>query len=137
MVDSVQQSVSFDKGISALLDNEHPFPAVHWHRFSDISIPDLEKLEKIWPDVKPDRRTALLEDLEILAESDTLVSFDDLARFALDDPDPRAREVALRLLWESEDSSLIQKMMQMVDNDPVEKVRARSEERRVGEEGRS
>lgn len=124
MEDSVQQSVSFDKIISALLDNEHPFPAVHWHRFSDISIPDLQKLEKIWPDVNPDRRTALLEDLEILAESDTLVSFDDLARFALDDADPRAREVALRLLWESEDSSLIQKMMQMVDNDPVEKVRA-------------
>ncbi|MRR32232.1 hypothetical protein EG834_18325, partial [bacterium] len=103
MEESLQQSVSFDKVIAALLDNEHPFPAVHWHRFSDISAADLQKLVKIWPEVNPDRRTALLEDLENLADSDTLVSFDDLGRFALDDSDPRVREVALRLLWESED----------------------------------
>ena len=124
MEESIQQSVSFDKVIAALLDNEHPFPAVHWHRFSDISVADLQKLEKIWADVNPDRRTALLEDLENLVDSDTLVSFDDVGRFALDDPDPRVREVALRLLWESEDSSLIQKMLQMLDHDPAESVRA-------------
>lgn len=124
MDNSAKQSVAFERIIAALLDSEHPFPAVHWHRFSDISAVDMQSLEKIWQDVQPDRRVALLEDLETLAESDTLVSFDDLSRFALNDPDPRAREVALRLLWESEDSSLIHKMMEMVDHDSAEKVRA-------------
>lgn len=124
MENSPQQSVAFERIIAALLDSEHPFPAVHWHRFSDISEVDLQSLEKIWQDVQPDRRVALLEDLENLADSDTLVSFDDLSKFALSDPDPRAREVALRLLWESEDSSLIHKMIEMVDHDSAEKVRA-------------
>jgi hypothetical protein len=124
MDNSAQQSVAFERIIAALLDSEHPFPAVHWHRFSDISAIDLHNLEKIWQDIQPDRRVALLEDLETLAESDTLVSFDDLSKFALSDPDPRAREVALRLLWESEDSSLIQKMIEIVDHDSAEKVRA-------------
>src|SRR5512145_2392757 len=123
MENSPQQSVAFERIIAALLDSEHPFPAVHWHRFSDISEVDLQSLEKIWQDVQPDRRVALLEDLENLADSDTLVSFDDLSKFALSDPDPRAREVALRLLWESEDSSLIHKMIEMVDHDSAEKVR--------------
>lgn len=124
MEDPVRPTVSFDKIITALLDNEHPFPPVHLHRFSDISTADLVNLEKSWTQVNPDRRAALLEDLEDLAEADMLVSFDDLSKFALTDPDPRVREVALRLLWESEDVGLVAKMLQMVENDPAEKVRA-------------
>lgn len=118
------RAVSFEKVIAALLDNEHPFPPVHLHRFSDISTDDFRSLEDSWYLINPERRVSLLEDLENLAESDTLVSFDDLSKFALNDPDPRVREVALRLLWESTDESLIKKMMQMLDTDPDERVRA-------------
>lgn len=123
MEDPARRSIPFDKVITALLDNEHPFPPVHLHRFSDISTTDLANLEKSWSQINPDRRAALLEDLEDLAEADTLVSFDDLSKFALTDPDPRVREVALRLLWESQEVGLVAKMLQMVENDPAEKVR--------------
>ena len=123
MEDPARHAVPFDKVITALLDNEHPFPPVHLHRFSDISAADLVNLEKSWSQVNPDRRAALLEDLEDLAEADTLVSFDDLGKFALSDPDPRVREVALRLLWESQEVGLVTKMLQMAENDPAEKVR--------------
>lgn len=123
MEDPARRTIPFDKVITALLDNEHPFPPVHLHRFSDISTPDLANLEKSWSMINPDRRAALLEDLEDLAEADTLVSFDDLSKFALTDPDPRVREVALRLLWENQEVGLVAKMLQMVENDPAEKVR--------------
>lgn len=123
MEDPARSSIPFDKVITALLDNEHPFPPVHLHRFSDISTTDLANLEKSWSQINPDRRAALLEDLEDLAEADTLVSFDDLSKFALTDPNPRVREVALRLLWESQEVGLVAKMLQMVENDPAEKVR--------------
>lgn len=118
------RAVSFEKIIAALLDNEHPFPPVHLHRFSDISTDDFKSLEASWYQINPDRRASLLEDLENLADSDTLVSFDDLSKFALNDPDSRVREVALRLLWESSDETLIKKMIQMLDTDPDERVRA-------------
>lgn len=119
-----RNSVSFDKVIAALLDHEHIFPPVHLHRFSDIQPNDLAKLEGIWGQVKADRRVALLEDLENLAEADTLVSFDDLGKFALSDTDPRVREIATRLLWECEDNSLINRFLDMVEQDPDIQVRS-------------
>lgn len=124
MNDSSQHFVSFDKVISALLDNSHPFQPIHLHRFSDMSSSDLEKLKDAWQKIDANRRVALLEDLEDLADSDTMVSFDDLGKFALNDLDPRVREVALRLLWECEDHSLVSKIIQMVDSDPDVKVRS-------------
>lgn len=119
-----QHTVSFDKVITALLDISHPFQPIHLHRFSDISGVDFQKLKDAWQRIDPGRRATLLEDLEELAEADTLVSFDDLGKFALSDPDPRVREIAVRLLWESEDPSLAQKLLQMVDHDPDLKVRS-------------
>lgn len=124
MDDFTQHTVSFDKVITALLDNAHPFQPVHLHRFSDLSSGDLRKLKDAWQSIDPKRRAALLEDLEDLADSDTLVSFDDLGKFALTDPEPRVREVALRLLWECEDPGLVAKFTQMLDTDPDIKVRS-------------
>lgn len=124
MDDFAPQSVSFEKVIAALLDNTKPFPPVHLHSFSDISTSDLQKLKEKWVNIDAKRRATLLEDLETLAESDTLVSFDDLGKFALTDPDPRVREVALRLLWECQDHSLVAKFLQMVESDPDLKVRS-------------
>lgn len=124
MDDTTQSIVSFEKVISALLDNSRPFPPAHLHRFSDISISDLQLLKKSWAQIQTNRRVALLEDLETLAESDTLVSFDDLGKFALTDPDPGVREVALRLLWECRDTSLVPMLIKMVGADPDLKVRS-------------
>lgn len=124
MDDYSQHTVSFVKVITALLDNAHPFQPIHLHRFSDISSGDLQLLMEAWLKIDPKRRATLLEDLEDLADSDTLVSFDDLGKFALNDPEPRVREVALRLLWECEDPALVSKFIHMVDADPDVKVRS-------------
>lgn len=124
MDDTTQPIVSFKKVISALLDNSRPFPPVHLHRFSDISISDLQLLKESWAQIQANRRIALMEDLETLAESDTLVSFDDLGKFALTDPDPGVREVALRLLWECDDTSLGPLLLKMMESDPDVKVRS-------------
>ncbi len=67
----------------------------------------MKQLKKSWPEVSTRRKHTLLEDLEDLAEADTLTSFDDLARTLLDDPDPEVRTRAIRLLWECEDVKLI------------------------------
>ncbi|HTX79108.1 MAG TPA: HEAT repeat domain-containing protein [Longilinea sp.] len=116
--------VSFDQVVEALLDEQHPFPATYLHSFSDISAKDLRTLKEIWEKVNADRRVSLLEDLEDIADADTLVSFDDIGKFALSEPDPRARVIATRILWENDDRKLIPALLDMLENDEDETVRA-------------
>lgn len=118
------KTVQFEQVIDALLDTTTPFPPTYLHRFSDLHTNDLNKLKNAWSMVNPERRVALLIDLEDLAESDTLVNFDELARFAMDDTDPRARAAAIRLLWENDDEKLIPILIKKLRDDPDELVRS-------------
>jgi len=118
--------VTFKELTAALLDNNRPFSPRYLHLFSDIASNDLEALKKIWLQVNLDRRVALLEDLEELAEADTVVSFDALARFALSDPDARIRATAIRLMWESDDIRLVPIFIRMMFEDKEEIVRAQA-----------
>ena len=77
----------------------------------------MKKLNDVWPRLTPRRKHSLLEDLEDLAEADTLASFDDLARTLLADPDPQVRTRAIRLLWECEDTKLIPVFINILNND--------------------
>lgn len=114
----------FDDVIIALLDPSVPFPAKMLHRFSDILPEDLESLKNIWLQVNNDRRAYLMEDLEEISDKDTLVSFEDLARFTLTDPDERVRRTAIRLLWDAGDASLAYQLIEMSKTDVAEEVRA-------------
>ena len=116
--------VPFKQVVADLLDSSKPFSPTHLHRFSDIDPADLALLRISWLKVDPLRRVALLQDLEDLADTDTLVSFDDLARFALDDTEPEVRASAIRLLWEANDEKLIPILIKLMQSDPDEMVRA-------------
>jgi HEAT repeat protein len=118
------QNAPFLTVIDALLDDNNPFPAHYLHRFSDMESADLKQLKKAWPGISPSRKHTLLEDLEDLAEADTLTSYDDLARSLLADPDPQVRARAIRLLWECEDQKLIQIYLGMLNNDMDVEVKA-------------
>ena len=118
------QNVPFKIVLEALLDNSRTFPARYLNQFSDLNPTDLKALLKSWPQVAPRRKLALLEDLEDLAEVDTLTSFDDLARPLLMDPDPQVRVLAIRLLWECEDAKLVPVYLEMLNQDEDPAARA-------------
>jgi HEAT repeat protein len=118
------QNVPFQAVLDALLDDGTPFPAHYLHRFSDLAPADLKLLLKAWPQVSARRKQALLEDLEDLAEADTLTSFDDLARPLLADPEAAVRVQAIHLLWECEDAKLIPTYLEMLTKDENTEVRA-------------
>jgi HEAT repeat protein len=118
------QNEPFLTVVNALLDESRPFPARYLHRFSDMEPADLKKLTKAWPQVTQRRKHTLLEDLEDLAEADTLTSFDDMARSLLGDADPQVRARAIRLLWECEDAKLVPVYLDMLENDADVEVRA-------------
>jgi HEAT repeat protein len=115
------QNVAFQTVLDALLDTSRPFPARYLHRFSDLPPAEVKAILQVWPKVTAQRKVALLEDLEELAEADTLTSFDDLARPLLADSQPQVRVLAMRLLWECEDPKLIPVYLDILnaDEDPV------------------
>ena len=49
---------------------------------------EIKTVLEVWPRVKPGKKLILLEELDALAEVDTIVSFDDFARALLKDPEP-------------------------------------------------
>jgi HEAT repeat protein len=119
-----KQNISIQQVLAALLDDKNFFPPSYLHHLSDLEGVDLESLRSIWPQASANRRFTLLEDLEELAEQDTLVSYDSIARMALVDEDPRVRTIAVRLLWESDDPKVAQIFLKMLYDDPDFNVRA-------------
>jgi HEAT repeat protein len=110
--------------LDALQDYDHPFPPRLLRDFSDLPPNHLHDLRLIWPEIKSERKIALLEDLENVAESDSLVSFDEFAKLALKDEDPAVRVLSIRLLWECEETRLVSIFTEMMLSDDSPDVRA-------------
>src|SRR5512134_2429030 len=110
-------STSFQSVLDALLSDRKEFPRRYLQELSDIGTLELKTLLDIWPQVKPGRKLTLLEDLDALAETDTLVSFDDFARALLTDPEHDVRTRAIRLLDEYDDPKVVPSYLDMVKND--------------------
>lgn len=119
-----QSTFEFDAIKAALLNNDAPFPPAMVYYFSDITAEDLDLLTSVWPDVWIERRRGLLEDMEHLAEADTLLYFDSFAVMCLEDEDPVARATAIRLLWQSQEELLVPKFIKLLREDPESIVRA-------------
>ena len=110
-------STSFQNVLDTLLSDGKDFPRSYLQEFSDIGALELKSLLDVWPRVKPSRKLTLLEELDALAETDTLVSFDDVARALLTDPEPDVRTRAIRLLDEYEDPKVVPSYLDMLKND--------------------
>jgi hypothetical protein len=119
-------STSFQTVLDALLSDRKEFPRRYLQEFSDIGTLELKTLLDVWPQVEPSRKLTLLEELDALAETDTLVSFDDVARALLTDPDPQVRTRAIRLLDEYEDPKIVPSYLDMLQNDPDVNVRVQA-----------
>ncbi|MEW6092548.1 MAG: HEAT repeat domain-containing protein [Chloroflexota bacterium] len=118
------QTAPFLQVTRALLDESKPFPARYLHRFSDLEPADLKSVLEAWPQVSLRRKLALLEDLEELAETDTLMSFEVLAPPLLTDPEPGVRAGAIRLLWECDDPKLVPTYLHILNADESAQTRS-------------
>lgn len=114
----------FQKIIDELLDEKREISRRSLQEFSDISPSALEALLKAWPTVRPERKRLLLDGLQSLSDTDTLVSFDDLARALLGDGDAQIRMRAIRLLAECDDVKLVPAYLQILEKDEEALARA-------------
>jgi len=119
-----QEELSFQVVLDLLLEKDGHLPERHLLQFSDLIPADLESLLDAWPRISLERKTLLLDQLNALADINTLVSFDDLGRALLEDADAPVRQRAVRLLVECDDGRLIPKFIDMLMADPENAVRA-------------
>jgi HEAT repeat protein len=118
------KEIAYQTILKSLQDETKPFPPGYLHRFSDLVPAQIKAMLKLWPGLSLARKQAFLGDLEELAEADTLVNFDDLARSLLYDPDAPLRTLAVRLLWQCKDPDLAPVFMDLLANDRDGGVRA-------------
>jgi HEAT repeat protein len=116
--------VPFQKILDTLLDESKDIPRRYLTEFSDIEPGSLESLQENWPRIGLSRKLLLLDQLNALANEDTLVSFDDIGRAFLTDDDPQVRIRAMRLLVECEDHRLVPIYIDLLTNDEIVAVRA-------------
>jgi HEAT repeat protein len=119
----INSKIPFSAVLDALLDDNKPFPPAYLSRFSDIPGSELRALMQVWPQVSIIRKRALLEDLEDTAERDTIVSYHDLGESLLGDADAQVRHLAIRLLFEEDDTAFIPAYMKILDSDEDAQVR--------------
>jgi len=121
-----QTEFSFGDLLSALRDEANPFPARYLYRLSGLEGNELDQLRKAWPLLSARRRLGLLEDLELLAESNTVMHFDAVDQQALSDEEAEIRTVAIRSLWPSEQKGLIPVFIDLLNKDENTGVRAQA-----------
>jgi len=114
----------YKKMIAELMDGSRNLTRRSLQEFSDITPDALEAVLEAWPDIKLERKRTLLEGLQSLNETDTLVSFDDFARALLTDPEAEVRLRVIRLLDECDDVKLIPIFLKILAGDEDVETRA-------------
>lgn len=125
-LDPQGEDLAFADVLSALQDEEHPFAARYLYRLSGLEANELAQLKAVWAGLSPQRRLGLLEDLELVAEGNTVMHFDAVNRLGLGDEDSRVRVTAIRALWPSERPRLVAEFVRLLEHDVDINVRAQA-----------
>jgi HEAT repeat protein len=113
-----EQTTTFQTILDALQETKKDFPKRYLQLFSDIGPLELKTLLDVWPRISLARKLVLLNGFLALMESDMLVSFEDIGRALLNDPDADVRATAIRLLAEAHDAKLAGSLIEILKNDP-------------------
>lgn len=123
---SLPERPSIKAVLDALKDPDNATNSVIYYGLSSITPAELEQLKPVWLELAPQRRRSLMRQIVEIGESDFEMDYESIGRFALSDDDPGVREAAIEALWESESLDVMQRLMLMAKNDPVDAVRARA-----------
>ena len=118
------EEIPFEDVLTALLDQDQMFDPIYLNRFSDINQDHLADLHQIWGEVHVERRRALIEDLEELTDSNPLLTFEPIFRFAIKDEDDQVRFFATRAIEIFDTDDLIPFFLSVLDQEENDDVRA-------------
>jgi len=110
--------------ISELADTEKPLGNSRLSDLTSLNSEELADFKKLWRDIDPERRRQVMLRLVELAEENFELDFDSIFKSCLDDPDDEVRSKAIEGLWENEELNLINYLLDLLQNDPSDKVQA-------------
>lgn len=109
--------LTFQNVLDHLLDSKKDIPAGHLAYYSDLDPKSLRLFLDIWSSVPQKRKLLLLDTLIAHLDEDTIVSYEDIGKALLDDPDGEVRARALGLLAESDDPKLVDTLLKILKSD--------------------
>ncbi|MFC1958440.1 HEAT repeat domain-containing protein [Chloroflexota bacterium] len=91
---------------------------------SSLNSEELEFFERSWPAIEPKRRRQIVHRLVELVEDNLELNFDAIFKYCLKDQDDEVQSKAIEGLWENEEASLINPLINLLEQDNSEKVQA-------------
>lgn len=116
--------MSLESYLKEIVDDSEELVISRLAKLSAITPGDLELLRKSWPDIAVERRREIIGHLITLAEGDPQYDFNDIFMLGIGDDDETVRLRSIEGLWEYEDRSLIDPLIDILRSDSSEQVRA-------------
>ena len=113
-----------EETIADLRDSAKPLRSSRLVELSNLDPEELRLLEQAWTTIEPKRRRQIVYRLVELVEDNVELNFDSIFKNCLKDQDTEVRCKAIEGLWESEETSLINPLINLLENDSSEKVQA-------------
>ncbi len=115
---------TFEQTLKNLSSLDEPISVAALYALSGLDKNQLEQVKSIWNTLPADRRVAAMQHLVELGDDTFEVDFNALFRMGLYDADPAVRAVAISGLWEDDDPALIAPLLNLLQADDSEAVRA-------------
>jgi HEAT repeat protein len=109
--------LNFQSVLDHLLDSKKDIPSGHLSFYSDLDPKSLRLFLDVWSSVPQNRKLLLLDALIAHLDDETIVSYEDIGKALLTDPDAEVRARALGLLAESNDPRLVDSLLNIFLND--------------------
>ena len=115
---------SVEQTIAGLTDSSQPLLNASLADLSDLSLEQLSLLDDTWGRIEAKRRRQIIRRLAELAEDDVCLNFDCIFKHHLGDEDEDVRLAAIEGLWENEETSLIDALIDLMQKDASVRVQA-------------
>jgi HEAT repeat protein len=109
--------------IAGLADAAAPVKSAALAELSDLNLHELHIFGCIWPKIGYERRREIISRLIELAEDNFEFSFDAIFKRCLKDPDEVVRIRSIEGLWENEESSFMETLIDIMKTDSALAVR--------------
>jgi len=117
-------TLSIKKTIADLADNNKPLVNSKLIDLSNLSPEELRIFGQRWAAIEPKRRRQIVHRLVELSENNFTLNFNSIFKYCLKDQDAEVRSKAIDGLWEDEEASLIDLLINLLEQDSSEKVQA-------------
>ncbi len=116
--------LSIEETIADLADSDKPLLNSRLIDLSNLNPEEIRILEQAWAAIELKRRQQIVYRLVELSDDNLELNFGSIFKNCLEDRDAEVRSKAIEGLWESEEASLINPLVNLLKQDSSEKVQA-------------